>query len=423
MAQGNREKTPEEITKEALSELPEAFRDIDLNKADGLNAGYDPSDYESEDDQIVGEENEDSSEESTEIDGDDSKEATDDSGNDEKKEISDEPEDDKATDDDQREEDGDTEDAEEQSDEDKEDVDEGENEDENANEEAEALLTLNYKGKSVDVPNTEEGKKQLANLAQKGMDYSFRAEAMKPWEKVIQHLYNNPEIRSQVEAHMRGEDVVIVPSREETEYKDYVPSEQKDDETDAEYSQRMIRESNEFYATKNRIEAEKAAKMQKIQQACANDPLYQSTASLINQQVQAGTINGKFKDVVDQNPEAFAYVYDINRKLAFFNELANRLQAQGKLEEVMSVMKENPEEFEMSPKNNVKDINKAKTTPTTKHGKPNAKRPESKPPSTPKSQKRSAGPKTKGKIDWNDKDSIKGLSSEEILKIADRIDY
>lgn len=420
MAQGNQKKTPEEITKEALQELPEAFRDIDLSKADGLNAGYDPSDYESEDDQTAGEENEDTSEDSTETDEDDSA-VDDESGNEESDESSDEPEGGEATDEDQRKEEGDSEGTEEQSDENGEDVDEGE--DESEEEKAEALLTLNYRGKSVDVPDTDEGKRQLANLAQKGMDYSFRAEAMKPWEKVIQHLYNNPEVRSQVEAHMRGEDVVIVPSKEETEYKDYVPSEQQDDETDAEYSARMIRESNEFYATKNRIDSEKRAKMQKVQEACSQDPLYQNTASLINQQVQAGAINGKFKDVVDQNPEAFVYVYDINRKLAFFNELTNRLKVQGKLDEVMSVMKQNPEDFAVSPKGNVKDINKAKKPPTTKHGKPNPKRPESKPPSTPKSQKRSAGPKTKGKIDWSDKDSIKGLSSEEILKIADRIDY
>lgn len=394
-----------------LDELPEAFRDISLDKADGLVSGHDP------------EEGSEPTDDHEEIDDENSEETTEEDESVEEEEVATDGEQDEPGE----------ESGEEQSDlEEEEETEEEEGSEESGDEEQEEeeepiLLTLKYNGKDIPIADTEEGKEHLINLAQKGVDYSVKMNQIKPWAKYIDYLYQNPDIRSQVEARMRGEDVIITPSEQEMP-EDYTPSDQKDDESWEDYQKRLVSESKEFYSKKAVRDAELKSKSAQVTNLRNVDPLYNSTASMINDQLHKGVMPRILQQRIDSDPDSFLYVYDINRRLAFFNTLCTKLQDQGKLDDFLSVMKEGQEPSKDNKTERVVPLGSAKKKVTKVDGKPekklgNPKRVKSTPPGKPKgtSKKQRVTSTSVGKINWGSKDQIKKLTPQEVLALADEI--
>jgi len=174
--------------------------------------------------------------------------------------------------------------------------------------ESDPLVTLVHQGREIPIRSKED----LAILAQQGLDYTAKTQALSPWRSLIQYLNSNPEVLQDIQARMEGKE----PQKEDKEEKTALP-EQREDETYEEYVARVARESaKQEYESRQKSESRKSDQIARTVSNVQKDPLFRPVVQLMTEDLKNGRLSQEEYQRANKDPNAFAELYTRYRTTA-----------------------------------------------------------------------------------------------------------
>lgn len=193
-------------------------------------------------------------------------------------------------------------------------------------EEGTPICTLKHNGQEVPVYNRHD----LEMLAQKGIDYTLKTQALANYRRELAALEAHGDLRAELMRRMQGEAPQAIgggkapesdrPTEEEKPGNDL---EQRDDETYEEWVQRIAESKAEAKVTSQLQQYQEQQKREALLNSVRADPLHQPTLNVIRAAVNAGQIPPAVLQQADSDPEAFKWIYSTARQA-----VAQRVQQQ-----------------------------------------------------------------------------------------------